>query len=152
MAAVDYAGIRSQLKSILEGDATMAGVRIFVEEEPQFGLMDSEKVIVVFTDSRTAAPADQPLAAGKRTRWHLRTTLWTLCFSADSYRAACDGRDTVLANLELVLMNNRTIGGKVAASWLEGGAFVSARAAGGSMVYVAAAETVLMSEVQAVAT
>jgi hypothetical protein len=88
------------------------------------------------------------LAAGKRTRYHLRTTFWVFAFSIESFARACDLRDALLGDLELVLMDNRTLGGKVAASWLEGGEFVSARDASTS-VYVSAGEIVLISEVQA---
>ena len=148
MAAIDYAGIRSQLKTLLEADARLAGVRVYVEEEPQIGLSDVQKAIAVFTDTRVAV-ADQSMSAGKRTRYNLRTSLWTVFFDMTSYSAACDGRDGVLAQLELVLMDNRTLGGKVTASWLEGGELFSARSPQGN-TFVAAAETVLVSEVSAI--
>ena len=151
MAAVDYAGIRDQLKTILEGDTRTSNARIFVEEEPQFGLSDAQNIIAVFMDSRSAPPTDQSLAAGKRTRYFLRMSLWVVVFSLDSYKAACDLRDTLLGNLELVLMANRTIGDKVASSWLEGGDMVSAREPS-NQAFVAAAETVLVAEVSAINT
>ena len=151
VAAVDYAGIRDQLKTILEGDATLSGVRVFVEEEPQFGLSDQQKAIAVYMDRRTAAAADQNLSAGKRTRYMLRATLWTVFFSLESYKVACDGRDSVLGALELVLMANRTIGGKAASSYLDGGELISAQDASNG-VFVAAGETILMMEVSAINT
>ena len=148
MAAIDYVSIRNQLKTLLEADARLAGVRVYIEEEPQIGLSDVQKAIAVFTDNRIASP-DQNAAAGKRTRYNLRTSLWTVYFDMSSYLAACNGRDVVLAQLELVLMDNRTLGGTVTASWLEGGEMFSAHSPQSS-TFVAAAETVLISEVSAI--
>ena len=149
MAAVAYVGIRDQIKTILEGAATLAGARVYVEEEPQFGLADQQRAIVVYMDRRTAAAPDQPIAAGKRTRYMLRASIWTLFFAMESYKVACDGRDGVLGSLELVLMANPTIGGKVATAYLEGGEMISARSDDAN-VFVAAAETILMMEVSAI--
>lgn len=151
MAAVDYKGIRDSLESILTGDSRVNGYRIFVEEEPQFGLQDAERAIVVYLDRRAARGPDQVASAGKRTRWELRVTFWVFAFSLESYRKACGLRDDLTAQLELVLMENRTISGKVAHSYLEGGAFVSAREAT-SGAFMAAGETALVAEVSAVTT
>lgn len=148
MSAIDYAGIRNQLKTILENDSRLSGVRVYIEEEPQIGLSDVQKAIAVFTDNRTPDPG-QSISKGTRTRYLLRTSLWTVYFDMSSYLAACDGRDGVLAQLELVLMDNRTIGGKVTASWLEGGEMFSAHHAQSS-VFVSAAETIFVSEVSAI--
>lgn len=151
MAAVDYSGIRDKLKDILEADARTSGARIFIEEEPQFGLADQQAVIAVFMDRRDAPAPSQGLAAGKRTRYFLRLSLWVVAFSLENYKGACDRRDEVLGNLELVLMANRTIGDKVTSAWLEGGEMFSARDAQNT-VYTAAAETVLVCEVQTINT
>lgn len=151
MAAINYSGIRTQIKSILEGDAALAGTRIYIEEEPQFGLSDVQKAIAVFTDRRTAPPSEQSLAAGKRTRYYLRTLFVVLFFDTASFDAACTGRDDLLGALELVLMANRTLGGLVATSWLEGGAFYSGRTAQG-YPFVSVAELDMTSEVSAINT
>lgn len=148
MAAIDYAGIRDQLKSVLEADSRLEGVRVYVEEEPQIGLSDVQKAIAVFTYTRTAS-ADQNISRGTRTRYNLRMSLWTVYFSMESYQDACNGRDAVIGQLELVLMENRTLGGLVTASWLEGGELFSARAPQGS-TFVAAGETIFVSEVSAI--
>lgn len=149
MPAIDYAGIRNGLKTILEADALTAAARVYVEEEPQFGMADAGGgVIAVFMDRRVAITG-QSIAAGKRTNYHVYLTVWVAFFSMDSYKVAADGRDGLLANTELVLMKDRTIGGKVTASWLEGGQMISARD-GGSNAYVAAAEIALVAEVSAI--
>ena len=150
MAAIDYAGIRDGLKTILNADALTAASRVYVEEEPQFGMADAGGgVIAVFSDGRTPDPAGQPLANGKRTNYHVNHTLWVAMFNMESFKAAADARDALLANVELVLMKDRTIGGKVAASWLEGGQMFSARD-GGTNTFVAAGEIKLVAQVSAI--
>ena len=84
MAVIDYAGIRNELKTLLEADTRTKDARIYVEEEPQFGLSDAQSIIAVFMDSRSAPPPDQSLSAGKRTRYFLRMSLWVVVFSMES--------------------------------------------------------------------
>ncbi len=151
MAAVDYSGIRDQIKSLLESDARTSGATVFIEEDPQFGLSDVQQAIVICLDGRTAPPAAQRLAAGLRTQYHLQCVLVTVYFSMESFKAACDGRDTLLGQMELVLMANRTIGGLANSSWLEGGPLFSVRNPQTS-VWAAVAETNLVIDVEAVNT
>jgi hypothetical protein len=151
VGAVAYSGIRDEIKGILEGDARTAGAKVFIEEDPQFGLADEQQVIFICLDRRTAPPAEQRLAAGMRTQYHLQCVLVTAYFSMESFKAACDGRDALLGQMELVLMANRTIGGKANSSWLEGGEMFSVRNPG-SNVWAAVAETSLIIDVEAVNT
>ncbi len=150
-SAVDYSGIRNTLKSIIEGDALTTGTRVYIEEDPQFGLADHQKVIFICLDGRTAPPAAQRLASGLRTQYHLQCVLVTVFFSMESFEQACVGRDSLLGNMELVLMKDRTIGGKATSSWLEGGPMFSVRNPGNN-VWAAVAETNLTIDVQAVNT
>ncbi len=151
MAAVDYVGIRTEIETALNADARTSSARVYVEEEPQFGLSDHQSVIAVFMDNRSAPATEQSVSAGKRTRFNLRVSFWVVAFSLDSYRKACDERDTLMGQLELVLMDNRTLGGKVAASWLEGGEMFSARDPRNA-VFTAIAEVVMVLDVSAVNT
>ncbi len=149
--AVDYSGIRNTIKSILEGDALTSAARVYIEEDPQFGLADVQQAIVICLDGRTAAPTAQRLASGLRTQYHLQCVLVTAYFSMESFNDACEGRDTLLGNMELVLMKDRTIGGKATSSWLGGGPMFSVRNPQ-SNVWAAVAETTLTIDVQAVNT
>lgn len=151
MAAISYSGIADQLKLILAADALTSTVRCYVEEEPQFGLADNGQVISIFTDNRVPSPDGQSLSAGKRTRYHAFFSLWVAGFSLESYKAAADIRDALIGNVELVLMKDRSVGGKVQDAWLEGGQFVSAKD-GGSNTFVAAGEIKLGVEVSAINT
>ncbi len=79
----------------------------------------------------------------------MRIPIWAFALNLESYRRACELRNTLVANLELVLMENRTFNDAVSTSWLEGGDMISARDAN-SQVFVAGAETVLVAQVSAV--
>lgn len=147
---VDYSGIRTSLRTLLTASASLANVRIYIEQEPEIGLPDAGLALAIFGLSRNAI-ASQPAAFGKQTIYNLRTAIWTFSFNMESYEAACTSRDGLLGVLELVLMENRTISNKVASSWLEGGEIFSARHPD-TGIFVAAAETVLVSEVRAINT
>lgn len=149
MSAVDYAGILNQLKTIIEADTSMAGVRVYVEEDPQFGAMESGKGVIIYLLDRRPT-ADQVASAGKRTRFIVRVQLWSLGFDLASFHDAEVKRDAVVGALELVLMNNRTIGDKVTSSFLMGGQFLNSRDAQDA-VFCALAETILEAEVSAIA-
>ena len=146
MAAIDYADIRDQLASAIAGDARTSAARVYVEEEPQFGIADAQTVVAIFTNARTAPDGEQPIAAGKRTRQWIDMLLVVALFNMESYRKACDMRDDYLGALELVLMDNRTIGGTVATAWITGGEFYSARDPSGSGAFMAVAEVNLRCE------
>lgn len=147
MAAVDYHGILTSLKTILEADSSLNNVPVFIEEDPQFDLMGAGSALVLTLGSRREAQG-QPLAAGKRTRWNVRLSVWAVGY-AITFEQAAKVRDNLVGALELVLMNNRTAGGKVAAGWLEGGEFISVRSQNEGSY--ALAETVFAAEALAIA-
>src|SRR3990167_5566547 len=150
MSAVTYTAILSALKAIFEADARTSGARVFVEEDPQFGLSDAGKAIVLTMMNRSPT-SGQPLAAGKRTRYMARIGIWSVGFDMASFNDACVKRDALLGQTELVLMDNRTISGKVTAAQLEGGEFMTVRNPGEN-VFCAMAETVVSAEVAAINT
>ena len=150
MSAVDYTGIQNALETALTEDVRTNAARIYVEEEPQFGLMDAERVVAVFLEGRSAPAREQGLNMGKRTRFHLRASAWVFAFSLESFRKSCEARNDLLGAVEQVLMDNRTLGDKIATLWLEGGAMFSARAGGNTGPFVAGAEVSFTMEVQAI--
>ena len=150
MAAIDYAGVLTSLKALLDADSRTNDARTYIEEDPQYGLSDSGKVIVL-TLNRRSATAGQSLAAGKRQRYLLSVGVWSVAFDMASFDAAAAKRDALLAQVELVLMDNRTLSGKVVALNLTGGEFFSVRNPEGT-VFTAMAETVIEAEVSAINT
>jgi len=156
MAAVAYAAIRDAIESILnskiEQGGVLEGARIYIEEEPQFGLMDQGVAIALFMDTRNAPDGEQSISKGTRTRMYLRVTFWIVAFSMDSFRKACDMRDAMMGALELVLMDNRTLNGTVSTSWLNGGELFSAKDPQNNTVFTALAEVVMTLDVSAINT
>ena len=151
MAKVAYAAIRDTIKTVLEGDARTNVARIYIEEEPQFGLADAQKIIAVFMDRRRAPADQQSLSAGKRTRFFLDLLFVVAFFDMESFKAACDGRDALLGDLELVLMDNRTLSGQVSTLYIEGGEFYSAKDSQAT-TFVAVAEINVTVDVTAINT
>ena len=148
MAAVDYHGILTTLKTLIEADALTSGIPVFVEEDPQFDLSGSGKAVVLTLGSRREAQG-QPIAVGKRTRWTVRIGVWAVAYGI-TFEEASRLRDGLVGDLELVLMNNRTAGGKLASGWIEGGEFISVRDQ--SQGTFALAETIFAGEALAIAT
>jgi len=148
VAAVDYHGILTELKAILEADDSLVGVPVFVEEDPAFDLSGVGKAIVL-TLSRRRPTSGQPLAAGKMTRWEVSFSVWAMGFDM-SFETAAAKRDDLVGALELVLMNNRTVNGKLSSGWLDGGEFISVRDQDSGSYAIA--ETVMSGEATAVAT
>lgn len=149
MAVINYKGIRDAVQSILQADSRTSGARIYVEEEPQFGVMD-KPAIALFMDRRTMTH-DQSLSTGKRTRYEIKMMLITVYFSLNSFHDACDGRDNLLAQLEATLMDNRTLNDTVKTMWLEGGELFSARDSQNN-AFVAVGETGIVAEASVINT
>jgi hypothetical protein len=151
MTPVDYQGIRDEIEAILQADERTRDARIYVEEEPQFGLGDNQKAIAVFMETRSTPENMQSLSEGRRTRMNLKVTCWVIAFHLESFRKACDERDSLLNKVELVLMDNRTLNNKVSTSWLIGGELFSGRNRQDT-VFTSVAEVVLMLDVSAINT
>lgn len=149
MAAINYHGILTSLDTIFKADARTSYAATFVERDPQLGLADLGSAIAMFLDSRVAT-AEQAMAAGKRTRYLLSVAVWVIGFDVESFEKAALKRDTLLGQVELVLMDNRTISGKVTASQLSGGEFSSAMSDSGTHVFCALAKVTLQAEVSAI--
>lgn len=150
MSAIDYAGILSSLATLLQNDSRTSDARVYVEEDPQFGQSDVGKAIVLTLTNRILS-SGQSMSAGKRTRYLTRIGAWSVGFDMASFNDACIKRDNLLAQVELVLMDNRTISGKVTSAQLEGGEFMSVKNPGEN-VFCAMAETIIAVEVSAINT
>lgn len=151
MAAVDYGGVLEALQLIFQSDSRTSDARVYVEEDPAFGLGESDKGIVLVLDRRVPT-SGQAMAAGKRTRHLLTIGVWVVGFNMESFREAGKVRDALLAQVELVLMDNRTISGLVTSGQLGGGEFLSAFVQGATPVHMAMAETKFEVEVSAINT
>lgn len=157
MAAVDYCGIRAAIEKIMETaiepEGVLEGARLFIEEEPQFGLADYDATISVFLERRGPS-SDQNAAAGRRTRFDMQISFWVCAFDMSSYREACDKRDRIVGQLELLLMANRILkrpnGSDLNDTFqMEGGEIYAAKNATNN-AFTAVAETKILIQVAAI--
>lgn len=81
-----------------------------------------ESWIAIYCQGATSNPGDQPLTAGLKQRLEVRFEIWCWRFAMTN-ALAVELRDAILGEVELALMSDRTQGGTVVNSWLEGGRF-----------------------------
>jgi hypothetical protein len=152
MARVNYHGILQAMKTIFENDSRTSEGRVFVEQDPQFGMADNPKAVCLVLNNRVSS-AGQPIAAGKRNRFDVFVSAWSVGFSAESFEKAAEVRDEHLGQMELVLMDNRKL--RVddveygEAVQLEGGRFMSAKDDNG-MIFCALAEIIVKVQATAI--
>lgn len=119
MARVDYAGIADAIRARVAAQVPQAVVT--VERDVLMGFERTPWVNVRAVRRETTMP--QPIAAGTRTRFrvHYVCECWEsgLGPAADVARR----RDDLLGQVEVALMGDRTLGGKVDFLFLEGGEF-----------------------------
>ena len=152
MASVNWYTIERAVRDLLRADtgleATPDVFPVYIEEDFLHGLVDSGAAVVIYAERRLPHP-DQSISAGKRTRFLGRLSIWVRAYHAESCEAACRLRDDSTGKVENALMKDRTLGGMVEASWLEGGEMLSAKNVQ-SGAYMASAEVVLVVDVAAV--
>lgn len=127
MARIDYYAIETNIKAALAADATLTGVMIVVEEQPNFG----DGPLILIAMDRRDAPEGQPIAAGKRTRMRMRVRLW--CFGTSLHIPdAMQARDDLIGKVEIALMNARsTLADQIGQYWITGGEFETSKGGAG---------------------
>ena len=151
MAALDYYGIEiNGIQRVLDDHALIGGanprVRTFIEDAIMFSA-EMSPAVYIYAMRRDAVVTDQRLAAGRRTDMTIRFSLWCVDVNFESIAAASKGRDELIGNVEIALMENRTLNSLVKSSWLEGGAFETG---GGDNGFISAGEVVLIATANAV--
>ena len=127
MARVDYFDIEQELAQILRTDPRTQEATVLVEEELSFYEND---VILIELERRDAPDDEQTASAGKRTRFLLQMSVWCYAYALEK-QIAMRKRDDLLGKVELVIQENRGLGGKVGSTWLAGGDFENRRDADG---------------------
>lgn len=144
MARIDYYAIEEKLQEILLADTRLLGAEIRVEGEMDFNAAGSW--VGIYLERRDPAP-QQSLDAGRSTRYRLQLSLWCWCMDIEDPAKAVQARDALLAKVEQILMENRTIGGLVDMSWLQGGQLPTGRLDGSQgAIYLSGGEIVLIAE------
>lgn len=118
MPQVDYWALKQEVKAVLE-EAALTGVgTVFVEEDVQVAAEMAPWVCVYLIEREI--PEGQPIAAGYRTRMRVRFSVWVWVHNLELERAERD-RDRLVGEIELALMNKRTLNDMVEGILLEGG-------------------------------
>tara|TARA_Y100000310_G_scaffold171492_2_gene171696 strand:+ start:8951 stop:9394 length:444 start_codon:yes stop_codon:yes gene_type:complete len=146
MARIDYYAIEESIATQLRDDATLSGVTVDVEKEPEF---TEDKMVIVYCISREAPDDLQSLSAGLRTRFYV--TFVAVCIAAAlDLKDAMEARDDLLGKVEVALMQDRTFdNAQVKTSWIGGGDFDNARD-GDEGLFNAAAEIEIVVDATAI--
>jgi hypothetical protein len=116
MAAIDYFGIAEEMAEIIH--ANKPDIMVVVEEELIIG-PDNHPIIAVYVDSREV-PANQPIASGRKMRIIVHFAVWVWSYGLN-VKEAIRERDDLIGDVELILMQNRTINDLVDMLWIDGG-------------------------------
>ena len=149
MAAIDFFSIEEQIQTVLKNNANVK--MVVVEEELMFAA-ELSPWVGIYLSRRDAPEEKQTIAAGRRTTYELRISIWTYAWALE-IKQACKFRDQALGRVELALMDDRA-GSKTINQgdyWLEGGEFQAAKDEE-SGFFIVGAETVLVTEAQVIAT
>lgn len=120
MAAINYNNVASGIRTVLQNAASLAGATIAIEERFPWTVEQTPWIGIYF--ERRDAPADlQTLSTGSRTRLLLRYRVVCVEHSLQGLDEAISRRNTLLGNVEVALIGDRTLNSTVNASWLEGG-------------------------------
>lgn len=130
MARIDYAAIQTQIKTVLNADATLAGVTVEIERD---GLTSPEQCpwVGIYLERRQIFR--RPIAAGTRMDYKIYFLLWCYEFSMETIEAAASLRDDLIGKVEIALMKNTSLNGLVTTLALtdDAGEFESARTEAG---------------------
>lgn len=145
MARVDYFDIQAEIKTILDADAGVSGANINIEIERDMNFSARFPACFIYLDSRSAPPDEQRLAAGTRTDFILRFSLWVFGINLNTLADACHQRDDAIGLIEIALMKNRTLSNKVNALWLDGGEFLTGNTDNG---FISGGEIIVYAKTQ----
>lgn len=149
MSRVDYYAITEEIKTILDASAHITSTpNIVVEDDVIFGTFDHTPQIMVYLTNRTPAP-NQRIAAGRDTRYRLQFSIWVWCsgLGKQGVKDAINLRNDLLGQIELELMEKRTLNEMVDGLWLQGGDMTSIRP--DKTRFVSGAELIIIAEVSA---
>ena len=145
MARVDYFGIEESVSDVIRANEVTSDVRVLIEEELTF---DRGRTVIIRLVSRDAPEELQSLTAGLRTRFLISYSVSCFFFALEVSEAA-RGRDELLGQVELALINQRQLArSDINSIWLEGGDFDQG---GADIGFYAGGEILLIVDAEAVA-
>lgn len=122
MARIDYANIARQIKAVLEADAALAGTLVTIEKDVLLGFERTPWANIRAV--RRAPTAEQPIFAGKITKYHVTYAVECWESSLEGPEVAARLRDDLIGKVEIALMGNRTLNNSVEMLVLDGGEFM----------------------------
>lgn len=121
MAIIDYLGVQTALKTILDADSRTDDYTI--EVEPEYDLItDKMPYVAIYLDTWETPSTDEIIGGTNPFRTFLNLELWMYDFSLENYVGATK-RDTMIGNVKEVLKENRTISDNVLVTTFTGGSF-----------------------------
>ena len=142
MAAIDYDDIKNELAEILRLNANLRDLEITIDEDirlDSFGT--SLNIEMLRRDS--SAPA-QSLAGGQKQRYYLTVVISVIAVALERQQAV-KSRDSIIGKVEVAVMGNRTLNGKVNTAILQGGELLLLKntSSDSDGYYVAAGEVII---------
>lgn len=123
MAVVDYYGIEQAIQSQIDAYAGVSDDTIIeIEKLPAFDPVDHDW-IGIYMDDRDAPANLQRIRAGSSIDYEVHLSIWVFAFHNDDVSLASKHRDDLLGQVELALIDDRTLGSTVQSSWISGGRF-----------------------------
>lgn len=147
-SGIDYWTIKQAIKTILDTQLSSLTPRPLVAVEQTFPSVPRESWIGVYQDGREAPEDIQVMSAGTKVRLRVRHVLWVWRYAMEQDKAI-QLRNSLLGQVEIALMLDRTLGGLVETAWLEGGRLVTADDPSKSGRFFAGAELVLTAQAAA---
>jgi len=111
MAIIDYLGIETQIKSILDGDVRTSDNTIQVEPEMMLN-PDSCPFVGIYLMSYETMLDTETIGGTSPYLTSLDIDIWCYTFSFENYDGA-SRRDTLLGNVKEVVKDYKTLNGKV---------------------------------------
>ena len=121
MAIIDYLGIETAIKNILEADSRTSSYTVEIEPPDEIRT-DACPYIAIYLDSYDTPLNDELIGGTKPFRTFLNIEVWCYDFSLENL-AGASARDTLLGNVKEVLKENRTLSDTVLVTSFTGGDF-----------------------------
>lgn len=146
----NYNGLVETTAAQLRNYSGLAGVRVEEEQDPVLGLPDDGGRALVVEAMRRRPSPGQPSGAGKRLRNRFQIVITAVGFDMTSFKEAAKKRDDLIDQVEMAIMNDRSLGGSVVNLEIMGGEFYRASAPGNAAPFAAMGETILEMDVSAI--
>lgn len=143
MAAIDYHDIEDTVRDTIN-TATASGSNIYVTAEVNQP-MNTNPWVAIYMQRRVDSDI-QVCAGGTIKKYSLEFSIWCWGWSLDNSIIAAKTRDDLLGFVEVTLMDNRKMGGKIDNGTIHGGEFKTVEANKG---YMSGAEIIYRAEVKA---